>query len=247
MNSRTLLAIASVIAIALVCSANVSDAALAAPAVGEVTKVRKQAQIGSTTAVSGTPVHMNDQLRTGPDARLEVTFRDGSVLTLGEHANVVVDRYVFNPEQGSGEIALTTTRAAFRFTTGKFNQLRDKNITVHTPVAALSVRGTDFWAGIVDYQYGVLLLQGKLNVSNSAGSEDITLPNHGIDFPPIIKKGPAISEAYEWPPDKIQRALAQTSFGFALGPAGPAAAAAAIAAAAAAAAAGGQDDEPASP
>jgi hypothetical protein len=156
---------------------------------------------------------MNDELRTGPDARLEVTFRDDSVLTLGEHANVVIDRYVFNPDQGTGEMALTTTRAAFRFTTGKFNQLREKSITVNTPVAALAVRGTDFWAGIVDYQYGVLLLEGKLNVSNSAGSEDITRPNHGIDFPPVIKKGPAISPAYEWDPAKIQRALSQTAFG----------------------------------
>jgi hypothetical protein len=180
--------------------------------VGEVTKVRKQAQIGATPAVDGTPVHMNDELRTGPDARLEVTFSDGSVLTLGEHASVVVDRYVFNPNQGTGNVTLTTTRAAFRFTTGRIKQLREKSITVNTPVAALAVRGTDFWAGIVDYQYGVLLLEGKLNVSNSAGSEDISRPNHGIDFPPILKKGPAISSAYEWPPDKIQRALSQTAF-----------------------------------
>jgi hypothetical protein len=161
---------------------------------------------------------MTDELRTGPEARLEVTFSDGSVLTLGEHATVVVDRYVFNPEQGAGEVALTTTRAAFRFTTGKLKTLPDKSITVNTPVAALAVRGTDFWAGIVDYQYGVLLLQGKLNVSNSAGSQDITRPNYGIDFPPIIKKGPSISSPYEWPPDKIQRALSQTEFAAAAPP-----------------------------
>jgi hypothetical protein len=220
MNPRSsLFALLSVIVMVAAIGAGVLDSALAAPAVGKVTRVQKQAQIGSTAAVEGTPVHMNDALRTGPDARLEVTFRDGSVLTLGEHADVVVDRYIFNPEQSRGEMALTTTRAAFRFTTGTFNQLRDKSITVHTPLAALSVRGTDFWGGIVDYQYGVLLLEGKLNVSNSAGSEDFSLPNHGIDFPPIIKKGPAISPAYEWPPDKIQRALAQTSFGPAFNPA----------------------------
>jgi hypothetical protein len=213
MGLRTILAIASAVAIFFSLSSTFSDPALAAPAVGKVTRVQKQAQIGATTAVVGTPVHMNDELRTGPDARLEVTFRDDSVLTLGEHATVVIDRYVFNPDEGTGEMALTTTRAAFRFTTGRLKQLREKSITVNTPVAALAVRGTDFWAGIVDYQYGVLLLEGKLNVSNSAGAEDISHPNYGIDFPPIIKKGPAISSAYEWDPAKIQRALSQTAFG----------------------------------
>ena len=35
---------------------------------------------------------MGDRLSTGANARLQVTFRDNSVLTLGEQANVVVDR-----------------------------------------------------------------------------------------------------------------------------------------------------------
>jgi hypothetical protein len=210
MGLRSILAIAIVIACGL--SFIFSEPVTAAPAVGKVTRVQKQAQVGATTAVVGTPVHMNDELSTGPGARLEITFRDDSVLTLGEHASVVIDRYVFNPEKGAGELALTTTRAAFRFSTGRIGQVRNKSITVNTPVAALAVRGTNFWGGIVDYQYGVLLLEGKLNVSNSAGSKDISLPNYGIDFPPIIKKGPGISDAYEWDPKKIERALSQTAF-----------------------------------
>jgi hypothetical protein len=166
---------------------------------------------------------MNDELRTGPNARLEVTFRDDSVLTLGEMAKVVIDRYVFNPEEGTGEMALTTTRAAFRFTTGRLNQLREHSITVNTPVAALAVRGTDFWAGIVDYQYGVLLLKGKINVSTSAGAEDISHPNYGIDFPPILKKGPeGPGRPYQWPKEKIERALAQTNISAPAAPGVPA-------------------------
>jgi hypothetical protein len=62
------------------------------------------------------------------------------VLTLGENANVVVDRYVFNPEQSKGEVALSATRGAFRFAGGKLEQLQTKKITVSTPVAALAVR-----------------------------------------------------------------------------------------------------------
>jgi hypothetical protein len=193
-----------------------SGAATAAP-VGTVTRVQKQAQIGNTEAVVGTPVHMNDQLRTGPDARLQVTFVDETVLTLGENARVVIDRYVYNPGQGTGEVALTATRAALRFTTGKFNQLREKSITVTTPVAALAVRGTDFWAGIVDYHYGVYLLDGKLNVGNSIAAVDL-LPGQGTDFTPSLKDPEVPGTPYEWPPDKVARALSQTSFGLAFNP-----------------------------
>src|SRR5262245_40180096 len=62
--------------------------ARAAESVGSVTNVVNPAQIGSGSAAVGTPVYMNQRLRTGPNGRLQVTFGDHSVLTLGENANV---------------------------------------------------------------------------------------------------------------------------------------------------------------
>ena len=122
-----------------------------------VNKVENPAQIGAETAIVGTPVHMNDELRTGPKARLEVTFRDGTTLTLGENAKVVIDRYVFNPDKSTGELVLSTGVGAFRLATGKISEMRKKNINVSTPVAALAIRGTDVWWGPIDGQFGVLL------------------------------------------------------------------------------------------
>jgi hypothetical protein len=56
-------------------------------AVGFVDKVENEAKIVSgetaAAAIIGTPVHMKDELRTGPEGRLKFTFRDNTVLTLG--------------------------------------------------------------------------------------------------------------------------------------------------------------------
>jgi hypothetical protein len=161
----------------------------AAEPVGTVTRVQNQAQIGNATAVAGTPVHMNDRLRTGANARLQITFRDKSVLTLGENANVVVDRFVYNPAKSTGEVALNASRGAMRFVGGSIEQLQTKKITVSTPVAALAVRGTDFWAGPIDGQYGVLLLKGNVRVSNRAGAVTLSRPGWGTDIPLPRKNG----------------------------------------------------------
>ena len=83
----------------LICLSVVNSPASAAPAVVTITRVQNQAQIGATATTVGAPVHMNDQLLTGANARLQVTFRDGTVLTLGENAKVVVDRYVTIPNK----------------------------------------------------------------------------------------------------------------------------------------------------
>jgi hypothetical protein len=138
---------------------------IAAESVGTVTKIENQAQIGTRNAAVGSPVFMNDRLRTGASARLQVTFRDDSVLTLGEKANVVVDRYVFSPDQSSANVVLNATQGALRFAGGKIEQMHQRNIVVNTPNAALAVRGTHFWAGPIRGKYGVLLLKGKVRVS----------------------------------------------------------------------------------
>src|SRR5689334_23397662 len=84
----------------LLCSAVGFEAqASAASVVGSVSRVQNQTQVGGANAAVGTSVHMGDALRTGANARLEVTFRDDTRLTLGENARVVIDRYVYDPDR----------------------------------------------------------------------------------------------------------------------------------------------------
>jgi hypothetical protein len=150
--------------LALVTGASIACAS-AANVVGTVTAIQNQAQIGGAPAAIGSPVHMNDRLSTGAKARLQITFEDKSVLTLGENANVVVDRFVYSREKSSADVILSTTRGALRFAGGGIEQAHQKNIVVNTPGAALAVRGTHFWAGPINGKYGVLLLQGNVRVS----------------------------------------------------------------------------------
>ena len=137
-----------------------ASSASAAEAVGSVTKVQ-----GNTNSALGRAVHMSDRLSTGAKGRITVTFRDGSVLTLGENASVVIDRFVYDPQKSKANVVLKASRGALRFAGGKIDQVQHKNIVVNTPNAALAVRGTHFWVGPVDNKYGVLLLKGKLRVA----------------------------------------------------------------------------------
>ena len=96
---------------------------------------------------------------------LVVRPHPGHAVTLGENARVVIDRYVYDPDRSIGAMALKSTRGALRFATGKIHQMDHKDVTVSTPAAALAVRGTEFWTGPIDGQYGALLLKGKVRVS----------------------------------------------------------------------------------
>jgi hypothetical protein len=123
-------------------------------AVGVVDEVENEATVVAgdavTTAIIGTPVHLRDELRTGPEGRLKVTFRDDTVLTLGEKASVVIDRYVYDPTKDTGETVLQATKGAFLFASGRIKELKQHTIAVSTSVADIAVRGTEFWGGPLD-------------------------------------------------------------------------------------------------
>ena len=75
-------------------------------------------------------------MRSAPDPNLalEISFRDNTKLSLGENARVVIDRFVFNPDESTGELVLSTGTAAFRMVTGKIGEMQNKKINVSTPV-----------------------------------------------------------------------------------------------------------------
>jgi hypothetical protein len=177
--------------------------------VGVVDKVENEAKIVSAgnvvTAAAGVAVHLRDELKTGPEGRLKLTFRDGSELTLGEKASVVIDRYVYDPDRDLGETVLQATRGAFRFASGRIKQLTHNKIAVSTPMADIGVRGTEFWGGALDGQYGVLLLDGEVVVSNQAGSVILSAQGQGTDIAsPFDPPGPA----RPWSEEKIAKAVA---------------------------------------
>jgi ferric-dicitrate binding protein FerR (iron transport regulator) len=183
-------------------------AAQAPEPVGRVNKVQNEANVVSATgakaATIGTLVHMQDELRTGAGARLQVTFRDNTVLTLGEHARLTIDRYVYDPERGIGETALKAAAGAFRFVTGRMQNLKDKTIVVSTPVAQIGVRGTEFWGGPIDATYGVFLIAGEVTVTNQGGSVILSGAGQGADIPSAFDPpGPPSP----WPADKVARAV----------------------------------------
>ena len=220
----------------------ISDARAAGPTVGMVTKVENQAQIDGQPAAVGTPVHTNDTVSTGAKARLQVTFRDQTNLTLGENASVVIDRYVFDPDAGIGEAALNTTKGAFRLATGRLNEMTKKDITVSSPFAGMAVRGTDFWWGSVQGQSGVLLVHNsRLEVRKencTEGTDDDRRRCRCAVFLDRADEGTYIDPRTgcpgvprQWTAAEIDAALSQTSFSLAFAPTQAIPAAAGLAAA----------------
>jgi hypothetical protein len=186
--------------------------AWAGETVGQVSRVSGEASVlrGSQTLTLqiGSEIEALDRLMTGENTRLELVMADDTKLTLGADAELVIDAFVYQPEENHGSAILDVIAGAFRFTTGKISGMTDKSVTVKTGFANLAVRGTDFWGGPIDESHGVLVLDGEVEVANEAGSVTLT---RGLGT--MVSSRDVAPEAVKlWPESKIARAIAAVTF-----------------------------------
>lgn len=115
-----------------------------------------QSRVGVTSATSGGPVgqppaqaervlhvgvdvQANEAVRTGPADRAHLVFLDGSSLTVGPQAHVTIDRFIYDPNGKTAELAIQATQGVLRFVGGKISKLAP--VTITTPSASITIRG----------------------------------------------------------------------------------------------------------
>jgi hypothetical protein len=190
-----------------------APAALAQDGIGTITRLLGGGILTSlgqmNTVIVGAPVHLDDIVSSDADARIEILFIDGTRLTIGEKASLRLDRYVFDPAGGGpGRLALFLQGAA-RYISGRLGRSPGGTVVVTTAFASITVRGTDFWAGPIDGGQGVFLLDGKIEVANGAGAVTLDETGEGTS---IASPDAAPRAVTRWPAEKVDRALAATSF-----------------------------------
>lgn len=142
------------------------------------------AQIGTVAAVNrdmeGTPPELekrllaigdgivsNERVQTSSQGSGQLLFVDQTSLTVAADSDIILDKYIYDPDQGTGDIALSIARGAARFIGGSITKSR--TATIRTPSATIGIRG------------GMALVEvdgGKTKVTNVA-SISITVETFG--------------------------------------------------------------------
>jgi hypothetical protein len=127
-------------------------ALFAAPfTIGEAT-----AKVGVTSATDGDPlgkppqeaervlrigidVQANELITTNANDRAHLVFLDGSSLTVGPDAQLTIDKFVFDPNTKTGELAINASKGVLRLVGGKIS--KNNAITITTPSSTIGIRG----------------------------------------------------------------------------------------------------------
>lgn len=148
---------------------------------------------GTRTLKIGKSVFYNERITTSDSGVVQVLLVDGSTFTVGPRSSLIIDKFVYNPHKGAGEMTATLSKGALRFVGGKLSK-QEPAVKVKTPAGELTVRGGIF-QGIVNSsnQAVFAFVFGDYLALNRKGRRYVIKQNGnlfaiGNSGPPIIRR-----------------------------------------------------------
>lgn len=122
---------------------------------------------GSENLYFNTTVYAGEAVITEGGGSTALKFHDGTGLQVGANSNVVLDRFVYDPDAGTADAVLNFSKGIFRFVSG---ELRDDSMRLETPSATLAIRGTAFILAVDDAgNTDVWIIAGAVEGTSRAG------------------------------------------------------------------------------
>lgn len=94
--------------------------------------------------VSNTKLQISDRVIAAPRATAAIVFKDGTLLTLGGGADILVRDYAFEPNSGNYAFSLYMTKGSAIYESGRIGKIAPQSVKIETPTATVGVRGTRF-------------------------------------------------------------------------------------------------------
>ncbi len=119
-------------------------------------------------------VYTNELVETGARATTNLLFLDRTSLYVGAQSQVRLDKFIYDPEQRLGDVAISFGKGAFRFVTGEIEN--KDNVTLKTPTATMTIRGTELLIFVLsDGTSEVNVLSGAIDLLPCDAAEPVRI------------------------------------------------------------------------
>jgi hypothetical protein len=115
--------------------------ALVRSVAGSVKVMREGATLDVT---SDTKLQISDRVIAAPRATAAIVFKDGTLLTLGGGADILVRDYAFEPKSDHYAFSVYMTKGSAIYESGRIGKTAPQSVKIETPTATVGVRGTRF-------------------------------------------------------------------------------------------------------
>jgi hypothetical protein len=137
-------------------------------AVKTIDEVQGVTDRGEQVIAPGTEVYVNEVVKTGVSGKAELLFADRTNMAVGPMTTIRLDKFVYDPSGGSGDVVVELTNGTFRFITGV---QPPRNYKIVTPYATMGIRGTEFVVTVTPSGIQISVTSGEVTVTTSTGQQ----------------------------------------------------------------------------
>jgi hypothetical protein len=139
-------------------------------------------RVGSTILVqTGSTLEERDIIKTSDNSKVQIIFKDETILTIGELSEFKIEEYLFE-EQQEPKFKVSFVKGAFRSITGKIGKIAPKKFKLKTKTATMGIRGTHFMGQITDAGDRFACTYGEITVTPISGGAMVAVPAGQITF-----------------------------------------------------------------
>jgi hypothetical protein len=174
-------------------AADTPQAGVAGAVVGDV-EVAGKPRPAPKPVDSGMEIFLKDRIATAVESRLQVLLLDETVFTVGPDSKVTIDKFVYDPSTGAGEVTAKFAEGFMRYVSGKVGENNPEDVSIETPASTIGVRGTSLFVSQAPdapdtYVAGLLgpgpdnnarAQRGGFTMTNDKGSVSVVRPGFGV-------------------------------------------------------------------
>jgi len=126
----------------------------------------------------GSNVVADERIVSSANGRGQILFVDQTTITIAPDSDLVLNRFVFDPDRGTGDIAVTLGKGALRFIGGKIT--KGSEGTIRTPSATIGVRGGLILVDLLGDVERAILVAGEYVCIDGGAGRHCTSRSGGI-------------------------------------------------------------------
>ena len=137
--------------------------------VSEVTggvDILRSGKLPAEPAKVGDKVAQGDIIRTKSGGKVQLHFKDDSVLTIAPESRVALNEYVYEPEKSKREASIKIFQGLVHTVVNKVIKTDTPDFTVETETAVIGVRGTDYYTLVAPAVSDIFNNSGVTEVRN---------------------------------------------------------------------------------
>ena len=121
------------------------------------------------------------------NSTVDISFKDDTKVVIKENSRLLIDDFVFNPNQSGGKLGLKVGFGTVRYASGQIAHSNPQSVDIQTPTATIGVRGTDFNMTVDEIGRSLVVLvpscdqvgrcvTGKIEVTSLSGTVVLDQP-----------------------------------------------------------------------